>query len=110
MRNVIQYFDLVGRTIEFSAAVSAELDLEQLDHARGTVDGKIYFADRSRLEFTERIAIERAARSSEIIAINMCVPARLYFVTIMRRIIQASRRSPTTSTSDEKHYPPVNQL
>lgn len=60
MRNIIQYFDLIAKTVEFSAAVSAELELEQLDHARGTLDGVIYFADGSRLELTERIAIERS--------------------------------------------------
>lgn len=60
MRNVIQYFDLIAKTVEFSAAASAELDLEQLDHARGTLDGVIHFADGSRLELTERIAIERS--------------------------------------------------
>ena len=60
MRNIIQYFDLIAKTVEFSPAVSAELELEQLDHARGTLDGVIYFADGSRLEVTERIAIERS--------------------------------------------------
>ena len=60
MRDVLQYFDLIARFIELSPAVTAELDLDQLDHKRGTVDGTVYFADGSRLEFTERIVIERA--------------------------------------------------
>lgn len=60
MRDVLQYFDLMLKLIEFSQAVSSQLDLEQLDHKRGTVEGAIYFADGSRLEFTERIVIDRA--------------------------------------------------
>lgn len=60
MRDVLQYFDLMLKLIEFSQAVSSQLDLEQLDYKRGTVEGAIYFADGSRLEFTERIVIDRA--------------------------------------------------
>lgn len=60
MRDVRQYFDLIGKLVELSPAISAELDLDQLDHKRGTVEGTLYFADGSRLEFTERIVIERA--------------------------------------------------
>jgi hypothetical protein len=60
MRDVLQYFDLIAKIIELSPAAAAELDLDQLDHKRGTVEGVLYFADGSRLEFTERIAIERA--------------------------------------------------
>jgi len=60
MRDVRQYFDLIAKLIEISPAVSAELELDQLDHKRGTVDGTLYFADGSRLEFSERIVIERA--------------------------------------------------
>jgi len=59
MRDVLQYFDLIVKVIELSPAVSADLDLEQIDHKRGTVDGTVYFADGSRLEFTERVWIER---------------------------------------------------
>ena len=60
MREVTQYFDLVAKIIELSLAVDAELDLEQLDHKRGMIEGALYFADGSRLEFTERIVIENA--------------------------------------------------
>ncbi|HWQ32480.1 MAG TPA: DUF6516 family protein [Blastocatellia bacterium] len=60
MRDVLQYFDLIARMIELSPAVSAEVELDQRDHKRGAVDGTLYFADGSRLEFTERIVIERA--------------------------------------------------
>jgi len=57
MRDIVQYFDLINTIIENSPIVSAELELEQLDTKRGTVDGTLYFADGSRLEFTERVAI-----------------------------------------------------
>lgn len=60
MRDVTQYFDLVTKIIELSPAVDAELDLEQFDHKRGTIECTLYFADGSRLEFTERIVIENA--------------------------------------------------
>jgi hypothetical protein len=60
MRDVLQYFDLITKIIELIPTVSVELDFEQLDQKRGILEGTIYFADGSRLEFTERIVIERA--------------------------------------------------
>lgn len=59
MRDVLQYFDLLAKIIALSPAVSVELDLEQIASNRGVVEGAIYFVDGSRLEFTERIVIER---------------------------------------------------
>ncbi len=38
MRDVVQYFDLIAKIIEFSPAVNAELELDQLDHKRGVVE------------------------------------------------------------------------
>lgn len=60
MRDVLQYFDLIAKVIELSPAVNAELELDQLDHKRGAIEGALYFHDGSRLEFNERIWIERA--------------------------------------------------
>lgn len=60
MRDIVQYFDLINATIENSQVVSAELELEQLDSRRGTIDGVLYFVDGSRLEFTERVVIANA--------------------------------------------------
>ena len=60
MRNVVQYFDLISKIVEFSGAEESELALDQLDSLRGKIDGALYFADGSRLEFTERIAIEKS--------------------------------------------------
>ncbi|MCI0390186.1 MAG: DUF6516 family protein [Acidobacteria bacterium] len=60
MRDVLQYFDLILKISEQSSAVTVEIDIEQLDYRRGIVEGTIYFKDGSRLEFLERIVIERA--------------------------------------------------
>lgn len=60
MRDILQYFDLIARQIDRSQPESAELDIEQIDHRRGTIEGSIFFADGSRLEFTERIVIEQS--------------------------------------------------
>ena len=60
MRDLLQYFDLLAKVIELSFAIDPELTLDQLDHKRGTIEGTLYFADGSRLEFTERVVIERA--------------------------------------------------
>lgn len=58
MHDVIQYFDLIANTVEFSFAESVELDYDRRDFARGLVDGVVYFSDGSRLEFMEKIVIE----------------------------------------------------
>ncbi|HMV46591.1 MAG TPA: DUF6516 family protein [Blastocatellia bacterium] len=60
MRDIIQYFDLLTTIIENSSTVSEEVEIEQLDSRRGTIDGVLYFSDGSRLEFTERVVIENA--------------------------------------------------
>ena len=60
MRDITQYFDLITTILENSPAVAKELEVEQLDFRRGTIDGVLYFADGSRLEFTERVVIENA--------------------------------------------------
>ena len=39
MRDVLQYFDLITKIIELSPTVSVELDLEQFDQKRGTLEG-----------------------------------------------------------------------
>jgi hypothetical protein len=58
MRDVSQYFDLLAKAVEFVSDASAELEFERVDHSRGTIEGVLYFADGSRLEFTEKIVIE----------------------------------------------------
>lgn len=71
MRDVLQYFDLMLKLIEFSQAVSSRLDLEQLDYKRGTVEGAIYFADGSRLEFTEKNRHRPRATYQEAIPLSV---------------------------------------
>jgi len=58
MRNVSQYFEIIEKAIEYSPAEAAEIEIERRDAARGTIEGIVYFADGSRLEFTERVVIE----------------------------------------------------
>lgn len=59
MRDVGQYFELIEKTIEYCSAEAAEIEIERRDAKRGTIEGVVYFADGSRLEFSERIVIER---------------------------------------------------
>lgn len=59
MRDVGQYFEIIEKAIEYSPAESAEIEIERRDALRGAIEGVIYFADGSRLEFTERVVIER---------------------------------------------------
>jgi Family of unknown function (DUF6516) len=58
MRNVSQYFEIIEKAIEYSPAEAAEIEIERRDATRGTIEGVVYFADGSRLEFTERVVIE----------------------------------------------------
>ncbi len=59
MRNVSQYFEIIEKAIEYSPAEEAEIEIERRDAMRGTIEGVVYFVDGSRLEFTERVAIEQ---------------------------------------------------
>jgi hypothetical protein len=59
MKDILQYFDLIAGTAECSGAESAELDFVPAGQTSGTVTGVFYFYDGSRLEFTERVAIEK---------------------------------------------------
>lgn len=59
MRDVNQHFELVERAVEYSSAVEAEIEIERRDAGRGVIEGVVYFADGSRLEFSERVIIEK---------------------------------------------------
>jgi len=61
MRDIFQYFDLLEKTLNSSLAVSAEVEFDRRDHTHGLIEGVLYFADGSRLEFTERILWEQNA-------------------------------------------------
>jgi len=58
MRTITQYFDLVTGVSERSGAASMEVEFDQIDQVSGIIDGTLYFFDGSRLEFTERVAIQ----------------------------------------------------
>jgi hypothetical protein len=59
MRDVNQYFEVIEKAIEYSPAEEVEIEITRRDAARGMIEGVVYFADGSRLEFTERIVIEQ---------------------------------------------------
>jgi hypothetical protein len=59
MRDVYQYFEIIEKAIEHSPAEEVEIEITRRDAARGTIEGVVYFADGSRLEFTERVVIEQ---------------------------------------------------
>ena len=58
MRDVSQYFELIEKAVEFSPATEAEIEILRFDAKSGLIEGVLYFADGSRLEFTERVVIE----------------------------------------------------
>jgi hypothetical protein len=59
MRDVSQHFELIEKAVEYSGATAAEIDIERRDAARGLINGVVYFADGSRLEFSERVFIAK---------------------------------------------------
>lgn len=59
MRDVNQHFELIEKAIEYSAAIEAEVAPERFDAASGRISGAIYFADGSRLEFSEHVVLEK---------------------------------------------------
>lgn len=59
MRDVHQHFELIEKAVEYSTAVEADIEIERRDAARGWIEGVVYFADGSRLEFTELVEIEQ---------------------------------------------------
>lgn len=61
MRNIEAYFDLIDSTIRHSGAIDYEVTYLIHDPFLGTINGILYFADNSRLEFSEGVRI--AARN-----------------------------------------------
>lgn len=59
MRDVNQHFEIIEKAIEYSSAVEAEIESERFDATGGKVTGAIYFADGSRLEFSELVVLEK---------------------------------------------------
>ncbi|MBS1812237.1 MAG: hypothetical protein JST84_28995 [Acidobacteria bacterium] len=60
MRDVSQHFELIEKAIEYSGATEAVIEIKRRDTARGLINGVVYFADGLRLEFSERVTIEKS--------------------------------------------------
>ncbi len=59
MRDVSQHFELIEKAVEYSSATGAEFEILPFDASSGLIEGVIYFADGSRLEFSELVIIEK---------------------------------------------------
>ncbi|GEM_PF-544557 len=59
MRDVSQYFELIEKAIEYSPATEVEFEILRFAAGSGLIEGVVYFADGSRLEFTEQVVIEQ---------------------------------------------------
>ena len=59
MRDVSQHFELIEKAVEHSSATEAEFEILRFDATSGLIEGVIYFADGSRLEFSELVIIEK---------------------------------------------------
>ena len=59
MRDVSQHFELIEKAVEYSSATEAEFDPSRFDATSGLIEGVIYFADGSRLEFSELVMLEK---------------------------------------------------
>jgi hypothetical protein len=59
MRDVSQHFELIEKAVEYSSATEVEFDPVRFDAASGLIEGVVYFADGSRLEFSELVLLEK---------------------------------------------------
>ncbi len=59
MRDISQYFDLLEKAVEYSSATEAEFEILRFDATSGLIEGVVYFADGSRLEFSELVIIKK---------------------------------------------------
>lgn len=59
MGDVNQHFEMLEKAIEYSIATEAELEILRFTADSGLIEGVVYFADGSRLEFTELVVIEQ---------------------------------------------------
>jgi len=57
MRDVSRYFDIIDSTVRHSPAVDYEIWYEESKEGIGAVTGTLWFADESRLDFTEVIQV-----------------------------------------------------
>ena len=61
MRDVSQYFEIIEKALEYSIATEVELEILRFESDSGLIEGVVYFADGSRLEFTELVMIEQGS-------------------------------------------------
>ena len=61
MRDVSQYFEIIEKAVEYSIATEVELEILRFESDSGLIEGVVYFADGSRLEFTELVMIEQGS-------------------------------------------------
>jgi Family of unknown function (DUF6516) len=59
MRDVSQHFELIEKAVEYSSATEAEFDPVRFDATSGLIEGVVYFADGSRLEFSELVMLAK---------------------------------------------------
>ena len=57
MRIITRYFEIIYSIIERCGAIDDNVQYLQLSQVEGIMNGVLYFADNSRLEFTERVVI-----------------------------------------------------
>lgn len=60
MRDVNQYFELIEKAIEYCAATELEMEILRFSADGGLIEGVVYFADGSRLEFSELVVMEQS--------------------------------------------------
>lgn len=61
MRDISQYFEIIEKALEYSIATEVELEILRFESDSGLIEGVVYFADGSRLEFTELVMIEQGS-------------------------------------------------
>lgn len=58
MRDIERYMDNIRSTIQRSYAIEDRVTYVTDDPEAGTIDGTLYFADGSRLEFSEAVELQ----------------------------------------------------
>src|SRR5262245_37055706 len=104
MRDVSQYFELIEKAIEYSPATEAEIEILRFDAKSGLIEGVLYFADGSRLEFTERVVIEQRRLVKQEYRYQFVRNEEAVFRYDNAPITNTSRLIHITNTSELKFY------
>lgn len=97
MINIHQYFDIIHSTIIHSMTTDYEVEYLPVSQTEGYIEGVLYFADESRLEFTERVEIRSRRPKKKSIVTNISKVANASWVMTMLRIILICPTSLITS-------------